>query len=177
VSQQDALLLAPREPAYPGVGEPLRSHRRHHLLHPLAAPGGGERDPQPVTVETEGYEVPAAHGQVWVQHDLLGHIANRASSPALAAGGADLAARPLQTEDDAKEGRLAGSVGAYEGGELAGGHGERHRLQHPPAPQVHGDVVHFQYGRRAGCGHSRGVDVRATTAFSMASVSAIIHVW
>src|SRR5262249_19474998 len=195
--------LAPRDGVDPGGG--LVEEQDAGLVHqgggegqPLL-PAPGELGGQPVPVGIEAGEadgplpplpVPLAAqavgrreevevlegGQVLVERELLGHVADPA--PDLLAAPADVEAvdrrvplgRREQPAEDPDERRLAGAVGAEQAVDLAAGHRQRHLVEGTEAPEIARDLAHLDavavVGGGRGIAHGSSRTVAAIPGFS-----------
>ena len=176
MGDQDPLLLAPREPPDPAVGELFGVDIVEHLLHQLTLLPRAPADAEPVAVEPERHQVAGPDRHVRVEGHLLGDIAQRSAvagewfpeEPNLPRAGS------LESEDHPQQRRLAHPVGPDQPGELPFVHLERDVFEDGPTRE--GDP-HLVEGEDGGVAHRCSVEVPWATAAWMAATSATIHDW
>ena len=118
VRDQDPLLLAAREFADARVGEVGRVNRVEHVVDDRPALARGQGQTQAVTVDPERDQVAPAHRHVWVQQELLRHVADLPAAPsariAASVGGGDhldgAGGWRQQPQDHPEDGCLAGTI-------------------------------------------------------------------
>src|SRR5262249_59492237 len=131
-------------------------------------------------VGSERDQVPGPDRHVRVEQHLLRDVAEGgAPRPRLALDGHGPARGPLQAEDHPQQGGLARAVRADQAGELSRPDGEAYVVEDLPTRQRDADTLDAEDRR---CmvlvsHHRLWVDTLLVTAFSMALVSASIHVW
>ena len=188
---EDALQLAARKGADPGLGEAFGPDGRQHLVDDGLALPRREPETEPVAVDAEHHQVAGPQGDIGVEHQLLRDVAGRAAqSPPRGAGHGDPpAARPLQAEDDAQQRGLARTVGPDEPGELTRPYLEGDVVEDRAPPEDDAEVLDRENGPAAaargttgrsgrdGRGHRCSVETLLVTAASIAFTSAVIQVW
>src|SRR5207247_8326121 len=116
----EALLLPAREQADRRIRVARGSDLGERTLDTSSSGRAGKREPQAVTVEPKPHEVAPAEREVPVEDPLLRDVADRRAA-ALRLASEHLGAtrrEPLQAEQNAQQGALAGAVGPEHGQEF-----------------------------------------------------------
>ena len=112
VRDQDALLLATRQVAYPGISEPHGVDRRQHLVDRRPALSRRDGHAEAMTVYSECYQIASAKRHLGVEDHLLGDVPDGPVAPRSrrALEEHPARARVLKAEDHPEQGGLARPV-------------------------------------------------------------------